>query len=546
MGADMPPDDFFAGDESNVISLRRLPPGGDSVRPSITLGTDIAREVDAGIAALSAHDDGIYQRAGELVHVTGATREESERERAPLQFGSPVIRPMGAATLLERMTSSANWQKFDGRSKGPRSCTPPKHTVAALHARAQWRGIRSIVGVITTPSMRPDGTVLQAPGYDPVTGYLYAPSRDYPPIADAPTLDDARAALLRLLHVWCDFPFVDGPARLVPIAALCTLLARPAIRGSVPCFAIDAPTRGTGKGLAATVACVIATGAEPALTTWPSGFGGQDELEKMLGGYAVAGASCVFFDNVPIGAKFGGAPLEKVLTAPDVVSLRVLGRSEVPTLPWRAVVIAAGNNLTVADETARRVLLGRMVSDLDHPEERTGFVHTDLLAFARENRASLVTDALTILRAYTAAGSQDTGQLLLGSYEAWSRLVPRALFAAGGVDVLGARVVLAGDTDGDGGTHADILAGLARLTKDAPLTARAILDALYPAPRHDEPPDGYEGLRDAIEAACRCKSGQKPTSGSLGCYLRGVRERKLGGRALRASRRDNSTEWGVR
>ena len=43
----------------------------------------------------------------------------------------------------------------------------------ALLARAgAWR-FNSIIGVVTAPTLRPDGSVIDRPGYDPATGLLF-------------------------------------------------------------------------------------------------------------------------------------------------------------------------------------------------------------------------------------------------------------------------------------------------------------------------------------------------------------------------------------
>jgi hypothetical protein len=63
--------------------------------------------------------------------------------------------------------------------------------VEGIHAEKRWPGLYSLKGITETPLLRPDGTVLDVPGYDPTTGYLYAPSADSPRVAKEPSLEDA-------------------------------------------------------------------------------------------------------------------------------------------------------------------------------------------------------------------------------------------------------------------------------------------------------------------------------------------------------------------
>ena len=50
--------------------------------------------------------------------------------------------------------------------------------------------------MITTPTLRPDGTILAKPGYDPATQLWYAPDSHLamPPLIENPTRDQAELA----------------------------------------------------------------------------------------------------------------------------------------------------------------------------------------------------------------------------------------------------------------------------------------------------------------------------------------------------------------
>jgi hypothetical protein len=527
-------------------------PDGDG-RPTIPIDTDVERMANETIAAL-AEDGRTFQRSGELVHVTRASASvESKRSRAPHAEGAPLIRTLSLPTLREREATVIRWVKVNAEGEA-RSALPPDVVTSAVHSRGQWKDIPHLIAITESPFMRPDGTIVQTPGYDEKTGYLYEPNAEFPRIPDRPSHDEAHACLATLIDLYQDFPYVDDAARMVPISTQLTIQVRAAIEGPVPGHAIDAANKGTGKTLGASVPVEIATGRPPPLATFPTGRGGQEELEKMLGAYALAGVPVVFFDNVPVGVDFGGAPLEKVLTAPGKVSLRRLGVSETPELPWNALVLATGNNMAIAEETARRIVAARMVSPLERPEERTGFKY-DLPKHIRAHRPVLVAAGLTIVRAYVAAGCPDTGTLTLGSFEAWSRLIPRAIVWAGGADIMGARVTVRGDTDEATAQLATILTTLTRLTREHPggLSTNAILDALYPGPRPDEPPDGWEELRRALESATGARPGMRPDASRLGTYFRGVRDRTIslddGGRKASlviVGTHARANRWGVR
>jgi hypothetical protein len=94
----------------------------------------------------------------------------------------------------------------------------------------------------------------------------------------------------------------------------------------------------------------------------------DEEREKMLGAYALRGAGIICFDNLAGG--FGGAALDRCLTAIDTVELRILGKSEIPELKWRAVITATGNAPEYFGDTPRRILQSQLEPAEENPEER--------------------------------------------------------------------------------------------------------------------------------------------------------------------------------
>ena len=52
------------------------------------------------------------------------------------------------------------FQKWNEHAKGWRYIDPPKEVVEKLLAKGTWPRLPHVVGVITVPTLRPDGTVL--------------------------------------------------------------------------------------------------------------------------------------------------------------------------------------------------------------------------------------------------------------------------------------------------------------------------------------------------------------------------------------------------
>lgn len=495
-------------------------------RRQIVVDADLHLAVADAAAALADHPR-VFQRDAQLVHVVRSAEPE-----AGIAPGAPILRALGAALLRSCLSEVAEFSRPAKRDDGDeRQIAPPADVAAAVAELGHWPGVHPIVGVAEAPYLRPDGSIAQTPGYDPQTGYLYEPSVAFPRVADAPTREDAQRALAELAEIYVDFPFASAAARSVPLAAILTMLARPAIRGAVPAFVVEANTRGSGKSLTTDTVGVVATGRPTAKMSWPPD---PIELEKVLAAYALRGAAIVDFDNVV--APFGGGPLDRCLTATDRVELRVLGRSEVPSMTWRAVVCATGNNIALAGDTARRVLVARLESPLENPEDRADFRHADLRGWVAGARPRLVAAALTILRAWIVAGRPRCGCTAWGSFEAWAATIPPALVWAGAADPMGARPAITGREDDEKAALEAILVGLARLDAGGRgLPLRDIVGYLYadrPRGGGPAPPDGYDALRDALEYFAPPRGSDRPDVRALGNRLRRVLGRVVGGRRL--------------
>lgn len=547
---DVPPDGRFddvplsepdgSADEPIVRPPLRI--ASRDMRPDVRLVSDVHRVTeDMGAALLS--EPALYQRAHELVHVLGTLTDDGTP-------GAPVVRAVPLSWLVDRVSENARCvvrRKDEKKGVTWSHVPPPTARVKAVLERGEWRGMRCLDGVIEAPSLRPDGTVLQTPGYDAATRSLYAPNADFLPVADEPTHSDAVLAWAKLAEVFQDFPYVSPEHMSAVVALVLTLLARPAIRGSVPCWLFDASSKRSGKSLQVDVASLICFGRKASRVTFPEE---DEELEKVLAGYATNAARFIPFDNV--ARDFGGAALDKCITATDTVDIRVLGKTGQVTLPWRAVIVASGNNVNGRGDMLPRLLAPRLESTLENPETRTDLHHPDLRAFVSEHRTELVHAALTLLRAYLSAGSPPQPSVRQwGGFEQWTALIPQALVWVGAPDPMGARRGLEGDDDPTAAAEVSLLLGWETMCRralkvESGMTSTEALALIYPAPKHDEEPDGYNDLREAIENLTNAKPGFAPSSKRLGANLRKLKNRAMSGRKLNpVMAREGVVRWRV-
>lgn len=521
-------------------------------RPVIKMVTgELHHAIEKGVRALKADKD-IYQREGVLVHVTEATRLDEEESEGEFLEGTPRIHDMSTDTLRARLTRYARWVRFDGRKDDWRAAEPTDHIVRAVATKKEWPGLRRLTGVIESPSLRPDGSVISRPGYDAQTGFLYAPRCEYPAIKDRPTLDDARRALAELEDVFIDFPYASDACRSMAVAAALTILARPAIKGATPAHVFDANTPGSGKTLQADSAAIIATGRESGRKDFPTDKrNANDEVNKVLCAYAMIGARMINFDNLSSEVVFGGSALEMVVTAEHHAEFRLLGASKIISLPWRTVILGSGNNVVISRDMLRRTMVSRIESPWPQPELRplTDFKHPErafaLKIWIRENRVRLVAAALTLLRAHAVAGRPSPSRTW-ASFEAWTKVIADALVWAGGADPLECRPTEEGDHNPEKLAVGVVLQNWSRLDPTGKgITLKGALGALYPPERlrgEHLPPDGFEDLREALEQLAPPKPRQAPDPGALGFVFRRYKRSVVGALCFDTTKGHNNVQ----
>lgn len=492
-------------------------------RPEIIITTEEHEVIDRAVGAI-ASEPSVFQRCNVLVTVYRdiSTRRRYEPERPP---GTPRIVPLPSPRLRDLLTKRARWVKLRKARNGgdePVPAHPPDWAVAGVAARGEWAEIRPIEGIVEAPTLRPDGSILDTPGWDEHSGLLYEPNAAFPPIPARPSRDNAVEAADAILDLVAEFPFVDESHRAAWLAALLTPLARFAIRGPCPLFMFDANTPGSGKSKLADLISILATGRESVTSDYPSK---EEEMVKTLLSIALAADRIVVFDNVSTGFSIGGRSLDRVLTT-GMTKGRFLGRLEMtPDLPVHTVFYATGNNIGLKGDAIRRVVPCRLESDHERPEERKGFKYPDILKHARLKRPDLVTSALTILRAYIVAGRPDP-DLIPMDYPAWAGLIRNAVHWVTGADPCSPRRALR-ESDPETNARFALVHGWAEL----PGAERGLTVAEAVKLLTDNPAD-FRLLRDTLLE--RSRKDELPSRGSIGMLLKATKGRVVEGLAIQS------------
>jgi putative DNA primase/helicase len=413
------PDDFIArhGDQEFLA----LMDNAEEYRPTITLSAgECPQAVDQAEEILGTHAERlrIFQRGSEIVRVV--TLENAQRRRGlERQAGIIQLAPVSSIALTEIWDRLIVWQRLretkDGTEAVRVDC--PGRIAEAYRSRiASWR-LPLLVGIVSAPIMRHDGTVLCRAGYDPATGLLL--TEDWPELDGEPTRDHALAALRQLEGPFSEFPFVGPEDRSVLLAAIATAVQR-RLLPSAPLFGIKAPSQRTGKSLLAECIARIATG-QPAPAMAVSGD--REEMRKAVAAALREGHAIVNLDNIE--HALGSPDLSRAITEPEY-SDRLLGETKTFRVPTNLLWVATGNNLTFRGDLAVRALVCRLDARMERPEERQ-FKIEDLKQYVSDHRRELVTAAITILRAYVVAGTPDQQLKPWGGFNEWSQTVRSAV-----------------------------------------------------------------------------------------------------------------------
>ncbi|WP_315747580.1 MULTISPECIES: hypothetical protein [unclassified Bradyrhizobium] len=388
--------------------------------PIIRLG-EISDNATKGEQALLAAGVEIYQYGGTLVRpiIDAVTAANGHR--------SSVVRlhEVEAVYLRDLLSRHAIWQYYRARDKELVRTDPPMEVAKTILARSGEWGFPAIVGVITTPTMRPDGSLLTKPGYDPTTQLLLVGPPRMPAIPAKPSKEDAARCLELLEDLLAEFPFADDVSRAVALSGLIT----PIVRGSfavAPMHVCTAPVAGSGKSYLWDVVAAVAIGQPmPVMAAGRN----DEETEKRLGAALMAAQPLISIDNVTNG--LGGDALCMAIERSSL-RIRILGLSKNACVEARGTTFyASGNNIVVVGDVCRRVITAVLDPETERPELRS--FNNNPVAKVMRDRGTYIAAALTICRAYMAAGRPRTAKCL-ASFEAWSDLVRSALIWLGAAD----------------------------------------------------------------------------------------------------------------
>lgn len=313
-----------------------------------------------------------------------------------------------------------------------------------IHPRSTFPRVNS---VITTPVFGHEGDLLVTPGLH-VRDRVWLdpdPSLQLENIPGHPTPEDiATARSLFFDNLLVDFRFDQPADRTHALAALLLPFLRRMIDGCTPLHVMEAPAIGSGKSLLCKLVSILLTGEEGDSCTLPAN---DDDIRKLLTAELVRGRPLILLDNADEKTTLSAPSLAALLTTRSWTD-RVLGRTQMVTVPNQAMWMFTGNNPKLSRDIARRSIRIRIDPRVDHAWLRSSFKHDPLEQWAKAHRRELVHAALVLIQAWIAAG-RPLSRARLGSFQVWASVMGGVLDVAGVEGFLGNLDALYAHADGD-------------------------------------------------------------------------------------------------
>lgn len=385
-------------------------------------------------AISSAIDSGkipeTYVTDGRVVHVeevsgSAAAIAGGGDEDSPLSVTASQVKPPELASLLASSTYTYALKVGRDGEETEEEVTPPTALLAAALAPKHWPGLgrdRTLRGIAGAPLLRPDGTLLQEPGYDQATGLYLASKIPLDPVPTRPSPDEVGKARMFLLDRFlADFPWVDEADKANYIGVLVTPILRRFTRALSPFIVYTATMPSSGKTI---LTCGPGMLYGQRVLTWPDGQDSDSELRKSITSVLADPAGTVIFDNLAEGTVIKSPVLAHLITDRTWAD-RLLGGNVTASYANDRLWSATGNNLQLGGDMATRTVLIRLDPDMPRPEERTEFTipNLDQWILQPANQRLVLWNLLVLVLDWTSQGAPRPPGPAMRQFTPWAEAI---------------------------------------------------------------------------------------------------------------------------
>lgn len=381
-------------------------------RPTIRVEAgELHRIVDAAEAVL-AESARYYQRGGLIVSVNTAP-----------ESGATTIKPVSQPALVRALSGCASWLRYDARAEDFVTSDPPARHVQVLFDSERYEHLPALTGIARQPHLRADGSLVREAGFDAATGMFGVFDARLFDVPAKPSREQALQALAELRALLTEFAFATPADEAAALAGILTAAIRPSLPAA-PMFHIKAPQIASGKSYLSGIISAFAGPGTPSAVGFPTS---DEECQKQLLALLLEAPSVVTFNNLTTDL----IPFKSLCSAltEEFLTGRILGVSKTATVGTRALFLSSGNNVGPVKDMARRCITVSLDPQVETPATRQ--FSGDPLGTVRAERERYAALALTVIRAWIAAGQTPVNCRPLASYAQWSAWVRQPLLWLG-------------------------------------------------------------------------------------------------------------------
>ena len=323
-----------------------------------------AKEAKATKSWIEVKEGEQDRQVDETLAVMRLTGEVYERGADIVQVCEGAIRIMSEHGLRDWLSRRVQFYKLTKNGNQP--INVPKDIVQLIRGKNDKR-LPVLRGVMSAPTLRPDGSILDKPGYDQKSQLLLIEGElPFVPIITnpaEPTIEYERA-FETIWYPFKEFPFVSPYDRAVLVSAILVAVIRPSLR-TAPGLAIIANMAASGKTLLAK--CLARLMGFPAVALPP--VNNEEEMRKRLHSCLRSGDAFILFDNITGMFELGGAcklshsrGLRRPRSAPAKTKRCRTARFSLPQETTLYFAATSGGALRPAASTHRQTHLKSVIS----------------------------------------------------------------------------------------------------------------------------------------------------------------------------------------
>lgn len=366
---------------------------------------------------------GVYVQDGRVVHierVSGAAPPVTGEEDSPLPVVASAVDEHVLAKMLARHTFT--YRRRPGKDEHGQAATveeevtPTRQQLLASLAGRHWPGLQPLDKIAGAPLLRPDGSLLQKPGYDEATGIYLEPKVQLDPVPARPGRKQVDGAIRFLLDEFLrDFPWVSDADLANYLAVIATPILRWYVRSLLPFVVFTATMASSGKTILTSGPGML---YGQRVLTWPADD--DSELKKVITSVLADPVGAVIFDNLAEGTVIKSPVLAQLVTDRDWAD-RLLGGNAIANYANDRLWCATGNNLRLGGDMASRTVMVRLDPNMPRPEERRDFAipGLDVWILKPANQRRVLWNVLVLIMDWIASGAPRETGVTMRQFTPW-------------------------------------------------------------------------------------------------------------------------------